>query len=61
MKKILEGLVNVTAKIADLFHPEATNSFNKNEFHFYGPVNFIGKPSKINKRKISISNDAGRK
>ncbi|KKQ90080.1 MAG: hypothetical protein UT12_C0002G0011 [Candidatus Curtissbacteria bacterium GW2011_GWC2_38_9] len=55
MKQILEGLASFKTKITDLLHPEATNSFNKTEVHFYGPVNFIGKQSKGIKRKIDSS------
>lgn len=46
MKQILEGIASFRTKISNLFHYEASNSFNKTEFHFHGPVNFIGKRSK---------------
>ena len=40
MKQIIEslGLANLKLKIANIFHPETTGSFNKNEINFYGPV-----------------------
>lgn len=50
MKQLLEGIASLKTKITNLFHYEATNSFNKTEFHFHGPVNFIGKRFK----KITI-------
>ena len=46
MKQLFEGLASLRTKIANVFHYEANNSFNKTEFHFHGPVNFIGKRSK---------------
>lgn len=62
MRQILEGLASVRTKITNLLHYEATNSFNKTEFHFHGPVNFIGKqPKKIKDKAGSSSNGEGEK
>lgn len=52
MNQILEGLVSLRTKISGLIHYKVANSFNKTEFHFYGPVNFISRRTKAIKNKI---------
>lgn len=52
MRKILDNIFGFTTKIGDLFHYNASNSHNKIENNFYGPVNIIGKPPKVSKHKI---------
>ena len=53
MKQILEGILSLRAKISNFVHYEASNSHNKNEYHFHGPVNFIGRLPKMPKYKIN--------
>ena len=41
MKQILEGIIIIRSKLKNLFHFEISNSNNKTEYHFHGPVNVI--------------------
>ena len=54
MKQILYGIGNFRIKVADFFHSEVNNTFNKTEFHFHGPVNIIDKSPKNVRRKIGF-------
>lgn len=48
MKQLFENIVSLRTKIDNLLHSEVFNSHNKIEYHFHGPVNFIGKlPQKL--------------
>lgn len=53
MKQFFENIFCLKAKINNLFHNEISDSYNKTEYHFHGPVNFIGKPSRLPKRNIN--------
>ena len=47
MKQLLEGLINLRTKIntslGNFLNYKPTNSHNKNEYHFHGPVNIINR------------------
>lgn len=46
MKQFFKSIFELKAKFGNFFCPQASNSNNKIENHFHGPVNFIGKQYK---------------
>ncbi len=55
MRQIFDNILGLRAKISNLIHYRATNSHNKTEYNFYGPVNFIAKQAKrMKKGTISL-------
>lgn len=43
MKQVFESIASLKTKISNFIHYEVSNSHNKVEYHFHGPVNFMGK------------------
>lgn len=52
MKQILESIFKVTIGNLLQYRKIASNSYNKIENNFYGPINFVNKPTIVAKRKI---------
>lgn len=46
MRQIFESIFKLTVKLGNFFCPQISNSNNKIENHFHGPVNFISKQYK---------------
>ena len=59
MSKLFESLIkiiqSISISISNILHNEIFNSFNKTEYHFHGPVNFMGSKPKELKSKINSS------
>lgn len=51
MKQIFESLAGLKIKISNLLHYQTLNTYNKTEYHFHGPVKFVGKQAKVIKDK----------
>ena len=52
MKQVFEAILGIRTRVGNLLHYQASNSHNKVEYHFHGPVNFFGKPAK--RKNISL-------
>ena len=48
MKQLFKNILSIKTRINTLFRSETSNSHNKFEYHFYGPVTFVKRsPKKI--------------